>query len=224
MLSQTRKRPEGIAINSSYFATAPMGSVTLLAKLQTGFLTQYAVTVAKYTNVQLNQCFPTFSLTISPVCYIIEKVILFKNIGIAYILCCFRGETYMAEKFSIEYIWKDRKRILGMPISFTRYAMSEDRLFYSKGLFNTVEKEIMLYRVKDISVNRTLWQKLFGVGSIIVESSDSDLKHFEIKNIKNTTYVKELLHKQVEKKKDEKGMSITEFIDNGAPNPMQGKK
>ena len=30
---------------------------------------------------------------------------------------------------SIQYIWKDRKRILGMPITFTRYRLSEDRLF-----------------------------------------------------------------------------------------------
>ena len=29
----------------------------------------------------------------------------------------------------IEYIWKDRKRYLGMPLSFTRYALSEDRIF-----------------------------------------------------------------------------------------------
>ena len=35
----------------------------------------------------------------------------------------------------MEYIWKDRKRFLGMPLSFTRYALSEDRLFLSVGFF-----------------------------------------------------------------------------------------
>jgi len=29
----------------------------------------------------------------------------------------------------IQYLWKDRKRYLGLPLSFTRYAMSEDRLY-----------------------------------------------------------------------------------------------
>ena len=33
----------------------------------------------------------------------------------------------------LNFIWKDRKRILGMPISFTKYAMNEDRLFVEKG-------------------------------------------------------------------------------------------
>ena len=27
-----------------------------------------------------------------------------------------------------DIIWKDRKRFLGMPLSFSRYALSEDRL------------------------------------------------------------------------------------------------
>ena len=46
----------------------------------------------------------------------------------------------------MQYIWKDRKRYLGMPISFTRYAMSEDRLFLSVGLLNIKDEEILLYR------------------------------------------------------------------------------
>ena len=39
-------------------------------------------------------------------------------------------------KTIIDYIWKDRKRFLGMPLSFTRYRLSEDRLFLSVGLFS----------------------------------------------------------------------------------------
>ena len=35
-----------------------------------------------------------------------------------------------------QYKWKDRKRHLGMPLSFTRYALSEDRLFLEVGFFN----------------------------------------------------------------------------------------
>ncbi|MBQ7264760.1 MAG: PH domain-containing protein [Firmicutes bacterium] len=122
----------------------------------------------------------------------------------------------------INYIWKDKKRILGLPISFTRYAMNDDRLFYSKGLFTTEEKEIMLYRVRDISLKLTLFQKLFGVGSIHLYSSDTDLKNFEIRNIKNPRKVKELIHRQVELKKEEKGINITEFIDDGPAVPHHG--
>ena len=36
----------------------------------------------------------------------------------------------------LTYLWKDRKRILGMPISFTKYALTEDRIFMETGLLN----------------------------------------------------------------------------------------
>ena len=35
---------------------------------------------------------------------------------------------------SIQYLWKDRKRYFGLPLSFTRYSLSEDRLFCEKGV------------------------------------------------------------------------------------------
>ena len=35
------------------------------------------------------------------------------------------------KKEKIAYAWKDRKRFLGLPLSFTRYMLSEDRLFLS---------------------------------------------------------------------------------------------
>ena len=42
---------------------------------------------------------------------------------------------------TIESLWKDRKRYLGMPLSFTRYALSEDRLFLSVGFFSIRENQ-----------------------------------------------------------------------------------
>ena len=42
----------------------------------------------------------------------------------------------------MELIWKDRKRILGMPITFTKYSMSKDRLFLETGLLNRNREKI----------------------------------------------------------------------------------
>ena len=54
----------------------------------------------------------------------------------------------------IDYIWQDKKRYFGLPLSFTRYAMSEDRLFTSVGLLNLKDDEVLLYRVRDIDKSR----------------------------------------------------------------------
>jgi len=104
---------------------------------------------------------------------------------------------------------------MGMPLSFTRYAMSEDRLFFSVGFFSVRDEELLLYRVRDISVKRTLWQRLFGVGSIIVASSDKSTPQFTLKNIKCPMDIKELLHTNVEDTKMKRRMRIGELMADG---------
>ena len=108
-------------------------------------------------------------------------------------------------------IWNDRKRYLGMPLSFTRYGLSEDRLFLSVGFLNIKDEEILLYRVRDISVNRSLGQRLFGVGTVTITSSDKSNPVLEIKNIKDPTTVKELIHDQVEEMKDRRRVRYSEI-------------
>ena len=112
----------------------------------------------------------------------------------------------------IEFIWRDRKRYLGLPISFTQYRLSEDRLFCETGLLNTQEDEILLYRVRDLELNISLGQRIFGVGSVMVHSSDQSIPHLELKNVKQPREVKELIHRSVEAAKDKRRMRTTELV------------
>ena len=49
------------------------------------------------------------------------------------------------------------------------------------GFLNLEEEEILLYRVRDLSVKRSLGQRIFGVGSVLVHSSDKSMPHLVIK-------------------------------------------
>ena len=118
------------------------------------------------------------------------------------------------ENNGIAYIWKDRKRYFGMPISFTRYALSEDRLFTSVGFLNIKDDEILLYRVRDIDTSRSLWQRLFGVGTVTVMSSDKTMPNLVMQNIKDPIAVKEMLHKQVEEMKIKRRVRFGEVMTN----------
>lgn len=115
----------------------------------------------------------------------------------------------------VELLWKDRKRYLGMPLSFTRYALSEDRLFMSVGFLNIRDDEVLLYRIRDISTSRTLGQRLFGVGTVTVMSSDKTMPVLTMKNIKNPVAVKELLHTQVEEMKIRRRVRVGEIMTSG---------
>ncbi|MBQ6719262.1 MAG: PH domain-containing protein [Oscillospiraceae bacterium] len=115
---------------------------------------------------------------------------------------------------NIEYLWKDRKRYFGLPLSFTRYALSEDRIFISVGFLNIKDDEVLLYRVRDIDTARSLWQRLFGVGTVTVMSSDKTMPNLVLKNIKDPIFVKELLHKQVEEMKIKRRVRVGEIMGN----------
>ena len=60
-----------------------------------------------------------------------------------------------------EVIWTGKKCILGMPISFTRYILTDSKLITRVGLLNLREDEIELYRVYDKSMKLPLGHKLF---------------------------------------------------------------
>ena len=115
---------------------------------------------------------------------------------------------------SIVYKWKDRKRILGMPITFTRYRLSEDRLFCEKGFLNIKQDEVLLYRVRDLQLTMSLGQRIFGVGTICVVSSDKSLPHLDLVNVKDPRNVKELIHRSVEEAKDKRRMRTMDVMGN----------
>lgn len=115
----------------------------------------------------------------------------------------------------MEYLWKDRKRYWGLPVSFTKYALSEDRIFLETGFLNTNLDELLLYRILDISMQITLGQRIFGVGTVTLISSDKSTPELKLKNIKSPREVKELIHQQVEEMKIARQMRIGEILDDG---------
>lgn len=108
-------------------------------------------------------------------------------------------------------LWQDKKRYCGMPISFTRYSLSEDRLFMSVGFLAIRDEEVLLYRVRDITTKRTLWQRLFGVGTVTVVSSDKSTPVLEIVSVKDPLMVKELIHENVEISKRKHRVRVSEI-------------
>ena len=115
----------------------------------------------------------------------------------------------------IEYQWKDRRRHLGLPLSFTRYMLSEDRLFLERGLLNLKADEVLLYRVRDLELTISLGQRLFGVGTVCVHSSDQSMPHLDLVNVKNPREVKELIHRLVEEAKDKRRIRSMEIMGGG---------
>ena len=112
----------------------------------------------------------------------------------------------------IQYLWKDRKRYFGLPLSFTRSRLSEDRIFVEKGFLNIHVEEVLLYRVRDLELQLKLTQRIFGVGTVCVHSSDKTAPDLYLLNVKHPREVKELIFRQVEQEKDQRRMRTMEMV------------
>lgn len=112
-----------------------------------------------------------------------------------------------------EYKWKDRKRTLfGLPLSFTTYKATEDKFVVRSGFFSTKEEEVRLYRIMDMTLHRSLRQKLFRLGTVHVCSSDKTTPEFDIRNIKQSEQVKNLLSDLVEAARMKNRVSAREYM------------
>ena len=101
-------------------------------------------------------------------------------------------------------LWHDRKRnFLGLPWSFTVYGLDKNRLFIERGFLSTTDDEVRLYRITDISLSRSLWQKIIGTGTIHCTSADKTMMNFDITNIKHPYDAKELLSNLIETSRKE---------------------
>lgn len=116
-------------------------------------------------------------------------------------------------KTTVSYKWSDRKRIIfGLPWTFTKYAATDEKLLIRTGVLNVKEDEVRLYRILDLTLKRTLFQRLWGIGTIHVCSADKSTPEFEILNIKNPEIVKNMLSDMVEEERRKKRVSGREFM------------
>lgn len=70
--------------------------------------------------------------------------------------------------------------IVPIPVAFwrwltlrcTSYVLTSERLRINTGVFSRRSEELELYRVKDLTVEQPFFQRLFGLGRLILHTSD----------------------------------------------------
>ena len=114
---------------------------------------------------------------------------------------------------SINYLWRARKRTLfGLPLSFTVYKLTDEKLLIESGFLSKKEEEIRLYRILDITLRRSLGERLFVLGTIHCCSADKSTPEFDISRIRDAARVKEQLSDLVEKERTARRVSSRELM------------
>lgn len=114
-----------------------------------------------------------------------------------------------------ETVWMDRKRvtIFALPISFTKYELTATRLVVNQGLINVKEEEIMLYRVRDMSLTQSVFERINNTGTIYITSTDATAPIAHLTHIKDPHKVKTLLSHLVEQCRTKQRVRTTELMD-----------
>ena len=115
-----------------------------------------------------------------------------------------------------ELIWQDRKRFLGMPLSFTRYSLVKKpgawmKLFSNVGFFSSYIDEVNLYRICDIDFRQSLFGKMLNYGTITLLTSDETKPTFVLRNVKDPYRVRDLFSSLAEEQRKLNNVRISEF-------------
>ena len=95
----------------------------------------------------------------------------------------------------MEYQYREKKRSLffGLPLSFTTYTVSDKKINIKKGLLRTEEDDTLMYKIQDVKLVRSLWERIFKLGTVICYSGDVTDAKLMLTHIKNCSEIKEYI-------------------------------
>ncbi len=89
----------------------------------------------------------------------------------------------------------ERKRWLffGLPFTFTKYTVTEEQITINSGLFTQVENDCYMYKIQDTVLSVSLFQRIFGIATVVCKTSDVTHGQLVLKNIKNAKAIKDFI-------------------------------
>jgi uncharacterized membrane protein YdbT with pleckstrin-like domain len=96
---------------------------------------------------------------------------------------------------------------------FDNYELTNERLKHSSGVFSRNVDVLELYRVKDMKQELPFHFRIFGLGRIILETSDRSTPRVVINAIHRSTDVADLIRRNVESQRDKKRVREVDFED-----------
>ena len=98
-------------------------------------------------------------------------------------------------------VFAERKRwlFLGLPWTFTKYLLKDEILTVQKGFFNTVINDCYMYKIVDVQLERSLCEKMLGLGTVVCFTSDTTDKVLKISHVRKAEQIKNFILEKSEK-------------------------
>ena len=97
-------------------------------------------------------------------------------------------------------VYQERKRLLffGLPWTFTKYTVTPSLLTIDRGFLNTVQDDCYMYKIQDVKLNKSIWERLFKLATIICYTGDVTHPEIRLEHIKNADAIKAYILKTSE--------------------------
>ena len=98
-------------------------------------------------------------------------------------------------------VFTERKRwlLFGLPFTFTKYLLKDEILTVNAGFFKTVINDCYMYKIVDVQLERSLVEKIMGLGTVVCYTSDTTDKVLRISHVKHAEQIKNFILEKSER-------------------------
>ena len=92
-------------------------------------------------------------------------------------------------------VFTERKRwlLFGLPWTCTKYLLKDEILTTNKGFFKTIINDCYMYKIVDVQLEKSLCEKMFGLGTVICYTSDTTDKVLKLEHVRHSEQIKNFI-------------------------------
>lgn len=110
-----------------------------------------------------------------------------------------QNEASLTAKGDLQYKEYGRLILFGIPWPFKRYEVYDNELTIVSGFLSIKEDDCFMYKITDVELSRSLFQRMAGLSTITLFTSDVTDKTIIMKNIKHGREIKDFINQESER-------------------------
>ncbi len=93
----------------------------------------------------------------------------------------------------MEFVERKRTRLFGLPWTFTKYTIDDEKVTIKSGFLSIVEDDAYMYKIQDVRLIRSFLDRLNKTGTVVCYTGDITHPELKLLHIKHSSEIKDFL-------------------------------